>query len=272
MSDDLDDLHPSRGGIQVIARAAGVLRTLNGEHHGLTPSEVAARVNLSRSTVHRILVALEGEGFVAPGATSGRYRLGPELTRLAASERGELRFSARPYLEQLSLEVNETVDLAVLIQDRVSFVDQVAAPQRLQAVSTVGATFPAYCTANGKALLATLSDDHLLRLLPERYTTSGSRQERTREDIMEELREVRRTGLAYDHEEHTLGISAIGAVVRDPFVAVAAVTVPLPSQRYEGNETRIAGALLRTCARITEMLSGEPATPPAPAAQELSAG
>lgn len=190
-------------GVQVIMRAARILRTLDGEHLGLTPSEVAARVALSRSTVHRILVTLEREGLVAAGATPGRYRLGPELTRLAGSERGELRYWVRPFLEQLSLEVNETVDLAVLIQDRVTFVDQVAAPQRLRAVSTIGATFPAHCTANGKALLATLSDEHLVRLLPERLTLLRPHGERSREDLMQELREVRRTGIAYDHEEHT---------------------------------------------------------------------
>ncbi|MGH3493112.1 MAG: IclR family transcriptional regulator [Sciscionella sp.] len=256
---DSDTKSPTDGrstGVQVIMRAARILRTLNGEHLGLTPSEVAARVDLSRSTVHRILVTLEGEGLVAAGATPGRYRLGPELTRLAGSERGELRYWVRPFLEQLSLEVNETVDLAVLIQDRVVFVDQIAAPRRLVAVSTVGATFPAHCTANGKALLATLSDEHLVRILPERFTLLQPNGAQTRDELMEELREVRRTGLAYDHEEHTAGISAIGSVVCDPFNAVAAVTVPLPSQRYDGNEERIAAALLRTCARISEMLSG----------------
>jgi DNA-binding IclR family transcriptional regulator len=243
----------TRGGIQVIMRAGGILRALTGEHMGLTPSEVARRVELSRSTVHRILVALEAEGLVAVAGGPGRYRLGPELTRLAAFERGELRFAVRPFLEQLSLDVGETVDLAVLIQDRVSFIDQVAAPHRLRAVSTVGATFPAHCTANGKALLAALSDDHLLRLLPERL---GGDPERGRDDLMAELQEVRRTGIAYDKQEHTPGISAIGAVVRDPFVAVAAVTIPLPTQRYAGNEQALAAALLRTCALITETLSG----------------
>ena len=169
----------------------------------------------------------------------------------------------RPCLEQLSVEVSETVDLAVLIQDRVSFVDQVAAPHRLRAVSTIGATFPAYCTANGKALLAALSDDHLLRLLPETLPSRTAAAERTRDDLMKELREVRRTGVAYDDQEHTVGISAIGSVVRDPTAAVAAVTIPLPSQRYKGNEETLVKALLKTCERVTEMLSGGPATPSA---------
>jgi DNA-binding IclR family transcriptional regulator len=247
------------GGVQVIGRAADILRALNGEHLGLTPSEVAGRVGLARSTAHRILVALESEGLVAVASAPGRYRLGPELTRLAASERGELRHIVRPFLEQLSIEVNETVDLAVLIQDHVAFVDQVAAPRRLRAVSTIGATFPAYCTANGKALLAELSDDHLIRLLPERLTGGGGAHiERTRDELIDELRKVRQTGVAFDLQEHTPGISAVGAVVRDPFVAVAAVTIPLPSQRYDGNEAMFVAALLHTCARITEVLSGAP--------------
>ncbi len=264
MSTESTELARNRGGIQVINRAAEILRTLNGEQLGLTPSEVARRVALSRSTVHRILVALEGEGFVSAGSTPGRYRLGPELSRLAASERGELRFWVRPFLEKLSNELNETVDLAVLIQDRVSFVDQVAAPHRLRAVSTIGATFPAWCTANGKALLATLSDDHLLRLLPEHLRSQSSQVELTRDELLEELHEVRRTGVAFDREEHTAGISAIGAVVRDPFVVVAAVTVVLPSMRLEGNEERITSALLTTCAEITEMLSGSAAVASGP--------
>lgn len=251
------DERDERGGIQVIRRAAGILRALDGVHLGLTPSQLAGRVGLARSTAHRILAALESEGMVT-SVEPGRYRLGPELIRLAASERGELRLLVRPLLEQLSAEVNETVDLAVLIQDHVSFVDQVAAPQRLQAVSTVGATFPAHCTANGKALLAELSDEHLIALLPARLPAMTPNTKTTRAELMAELQEVRRTGVAYDEEEHTLGISAVGAAIRDQFGAVAAVTIPLPSQRYQGNEDTLVQALLRTCKRINVTLGGAP--------------
>jgi DNA-binding IclR family transcriptional regulator len=244
-----------RSQIQVITRAADILRALDGEHLGLSPSELAARVQLARSTVHRIVTALEGEGLVAAVGT-GRYRLGPELIRLAASERGELRLIVRPFLEQLSAEVNETVDLAVLIQDHVSFIDQVAAPHRLRAVSTVGATFPAHCTANGKALLAELSDDHLTALLSARLPQLTPNTKTTRAELMAELREVRKNGVAFDNQEHTLGISAVGAVIRDQFGAVAAVTIPLPSQRYEGNEQMLVDALLASCKSISETLGG----------------
>jgi len=92
--------------------------------------------------------------------------------------------------------------------------------------------------------------------------------ERTRDELMQELQEVRRTGVAYDNQEHSIGISAVGAVVRDAHVAVAAVTIPLPSQRYEGNEQTLVKALLKTCARITEMLRGGPASPSAADSQD----
>ena len=245
----------SRAGIQVIHRAAEVLRALDGEHQGVTPSELAERLGLARSTVHRIVSALDHEGLVAT-VRPGRYRVGPELIRLGSSQRGEVRMIVRPFLERLSAEVNETVDLAVLIQGHVSFIDQVAAPHRLRAVSVVGATFPAHCTANGKALLAELSDDHLRALLPARLPQLSPNAKTTRAELMEELRQVRETGVAFDDEEHTLGISAVGAVVRDQFAAVAAMTIPLPTQRYKGNEAALVVALRANCGRATETLGG----------------
>jgi DNA-binding IclR family transcriptional regulator len=245
----------TRAGIQVIHRAAEVLRALDGQHQGLTPSELAERLGLARSTVHRIVSALDDEGLVAT-VRPGRYRVGPELIRLGSGQRGEVRAIVRPFLERLSAEVNETVDLAVLIQDHVSFIDQVAAPHRLRAVSVVGATFPAHCTANGKALLAELSDDHLRTLLPARLPQLTPNTKNTRTKLMEEVRQIRESGVAFDDEEHTLGISAVGAVVRDQFAAVAAITIPLPTQRYKGNEEALVGALRATCNRVTDTLGG----------------
>jgi DNA-binding IclR family transcriptional regulator len=244
-------------GVQVIRRAAEVLRALDGQHQGLTPSELAERLGLARSTVHRIVSALDDEGLVAT-VRPGRYRVGPELIRLGSSQRGEVRSIVRPFLERLSAEVSETVDLAVLIQDHVSFIDQVAAPHRLRAVSVVGATFPAHCTANGKALLAELSDDHLRALVPARLPRLTPNTKATRAELMDELGRIRDTGVAFDDEEHTLGICAVGAVVRDEFAAVAAITIPLPTQRYKGNEEALVAALRGTCDRVTETLGGVP--------------
>ena len=169
---DRDEEKEQRNGVQVLARAATILRLLAADSSGgLTFSELVARSGLPRTTVHRIRGALEHEDFVYTDAATGRLHLGPGIMRLAMAKR-DLPTVVRPYLEQLSRELNETVDLGVLDGMHVLFIAQHPAPQRsLMVVSRVGARFPAFCTANGKALLAQLPADEIKRRLPKRLET-----------------------------------------------------------------------------------------------------
>jgi len=247
-------------GVQVIARAADVLRSLQGHPHGLSLSEIAARVGLARSTVHRLVAALEDEGFVVPASPNGRVRLGPMLARLAAASRGDLRDELHPALQRLSTEVEETVDLAVLEGANVRFLDQIPAPHRLRAVSGVGETFPAHCTANGKALLAALPRDQVDRLLPRRLAAHTPRTIASRAALWAELDAVREAGVAYYREEHTLGVCAVGATVNDAVGPVAAITVVAPADRFAANEERLTAALLQACAEASRMFGGQAVT------------
>ena len=233
----------ANGGVQVIARAAQILRALDDEPQGLSLSQLAERLELPRSTVHRVVTALSAEGLLAAASPNGRVRLGPEIARLALASRREIRAELRPHLQRLFDRLNETVDCAVLDGDHLRFIDQIAAPHRLRAVSAVGATFPLHCTANGKALLAELSPEEVARVLPTRLRRCTPATVTARAELFGELDEVRATKVAFDREEHTSGISAAGIAIRDPFGALAAISVPMPTQRFEGRETEIAAAL-----------------------------
>jgi DNA-binding IclR family transcriptional regulator len=114
----------------------------------------------------------------------------------------------------------------------------------LRAVSSVGATFPLHCTANGKALLAELSPEEVARVLPTRLRRFTDGTITARADLTAEIDQVRETKVAFDREEHTAGISAAGIAIRDPFGALAAISVPMPTQRFEGREMEIAEALV----------------------------
>jgi DNA-binding IclR family transcriptional regulator len=92
----------SQSQVQVIARAAAILRALEDEAGGLSLGQIAQRVNLARSTVQRIVAALEAEKFLIAASPTGRVRLGPTILRLAASARTDFVAVARPYLMQLS--------------------------------------------------------------------------------------------------------------------------------------------------------------------------
>jgi DNA-binding IclR family transcriptional regulator len=252
----IDPERNERAGVQVVRRAAAILQALRGEHDGLSLSEIANRVGLARSTVHRLVRALEQERFVVAASPNGGYRLGPVLASLALSAGRDLALVIHPYLVELSRELNETVDLAVLEHDHVLFIDQAApAPQRLHAVSAVGAVFPVHCTANGKALLARMPDQDVIRLLPRKLASLTPHTITTTSKLLEELAVVRQTGVAYDREEHTLGICAIGAALSATDGPLAAITVPLPAQRFHGNETELETGLLRARAAIDRALA-----------------
>ncbi|HTB88351.1 MAG TPA: helix-turn-helix domain-containing protein, partial [Steroidobacteraceae bacterium] len=152
---------PSGQSIQVIARAASVLRALEGEQSGLSLAQIAQRVNLARSTVQRIVDALREEHFVIAATPTSGVRLGPALIRLAASASVEFDLITRPLMVDLSQKLGETVDLSVLKGFSAIFTDQVQGAHRLRAVSAVGESFPLHCTANGKALLSVMPENHL---------------------------------------------------------------------------------------------------------------
>src|SRR5882757_10361039 len=157
----------SGGGVNSVARATWILKALAGAADGeLTLAEIAARTDLPTSTVHRIVQTLREEQFVASVGGAGGLRLGPELARLAAISRSRLVPMVRPFLEQLSHTLDEGASLAVLDGEEVRFLDQAIASHGLRAVSLVGSTFPAHCTANGKALLAALPEQVLAATLP----------------------------------------------------------------------------------------------------------
>jgi DNA-binding IclR family transcriptional regulator len=233
-----------RDGVQVLSRAALLLRELSMAPEGLTPISLADRVGLPRSTCYRIVGALCQEGLMRL-TPSGKLHIGAGLIGIAAAGRRELRHEAGPYLKRLSLELHETVELVVLDGDEALFTDQYVPQRSLRVVAEVGDRFPLYCTACGKALLAELPPAEAERLIPDPLEPLTRFTKLDRRALLEELDVVRVTGVAFDHQEHTLGVSAVGAAVRDAGGSMAAITVAMPAARLENLEGRVAEELLR---------------------------
>jgi DNA-binding IclR family transcriptional regulator len=212
-------------------------------------------VNLARSTVQRIVAALEAEKFVIAASPNGRVRLGPTILRLAASVRTDFVVMARPFIVKLSNELRETVDLAAIKRDHLVFIDQVIGSQRLRTVSAVGETFPLYCTANGKAYLAQLEDEAIERLIGREYEPRTPKTLTRIGPLLDELQSVRKTGVAFDREEHSLGICAAGVVLRDLLGNYIAISVPVPTQRFQEHQGFIADRLLATKRALEDHLT-----------------
>jgi DNA-binding IclR family transcriptional regulator len=244
-----------RSQIQVIARAASILRALENQASGLSLGQIAQRVGLARSTVQRIVAALEAEKFVIAASPTGRVRLGPTIQRLAMSVGADFVSAVRPFLVKLSQELNETVDLATIRNDHLVFVDQVIGPQRLRAVSAVGEVFPLHCTANGKAYLAELGDEDVVRLIGKKFEQRTPKTITTLKDLLKDLKSARKSGVALDREEHTAGICAVGIVLRDFAGNHVAISVPVPAQRFSEQQARVAQRLLATKRALMDELA-----------------
>jgi DNA-binding IclR family transcriptional regulator len=245
-----------RPGIQVIARAAEIMAALEQADDGMALSELAAIVGMPRSSVHRIASALVAEGLLA-SSPRGLIRLGPRLISLARASRWHLGDAARPRLAELSRTVGETVELGVLQGSSLLLVDQVVAQRRLRTVSTVGARFASFCTAGGKALLAQLPDEALAHLLPERLERRTENTITRRDDLLVQLAAIRESGVAFDHEEESKGISGVAVVIGDAYGDTASVTVSGPSGRIEACSDYLAAALLAAAGKLNAALRSQ---------------
>jgi len=239
--------------VQAIARAAAILRALESAPQGLGISELATATELPKSTVHRLVGALGEEQLVAQDG-GGRVQLGSAVSRLGTASREALGERLRPILIDLRRRLDETVDLAVLDGSAVRFVAQVPAPRRLRAMSSVGELFPLHCTANGKALLAAMPAEQVKSLLPARLDRLTPHTIASRSKLLDELAQIAETGVAFDREEHTEGICAVGAAVGNGEASLAAISVPVPAPRFYGREDELATAVRSAAAAASEAL------------------
>ncbi|WP_102417520.1 IclR family transcriptional regulator [Mycobacterium sp. 4858] len=232
-----ENLSPGRDeGIQVLRRAAAALDEIAAEPGRLRLVDLGERLGLAKSTARRLLVGLVEVG-LASVDSQGRFSLGDRLLGFGTSDGAQIAAIFRPTIERVARAIDgETVDLSILRGQRMWFVDQIESSHRLRAVSAVGVRFPMESTANGKAALATLDDVDAEAVIASCDPDVADR-------LRAEAAEIRRTGVAFDRDEHTRGISAAAIARRAAGDNVIAISVPAPTERFLEKEPRIVAAL-----------------------------
>jgi DNA-binding IclR family transcriptional regulator len=250
------------GGVQVIARVGQILRTLDGEPGGLSLAQLAVRLGLPRSTVHRIVSALVTEGLLAVASPGGRVRIGPEFARIAASSQQDLWREVEPFMRRIYDALGETVDCAVLGDGHVRVVHLIPATHQLRVVAEIGTRFPLHCSSKGKALLAELEPEKVFSLLPARLERYTEHTVTTMKALLDDLAQIRATGIAYDMEEVTPGVCAAAIALREPFGSVVAVSVAAPAHRFRERQEEISRVLAGVREEALAAFRSPPAPPP----------
>ena len=221
--------------------------------------EVSEALGVHKSTASRVLATMSYQGYVARNETTQKYSLGIRIVELARAklEQFELREFARPFLEKLSRETEETIHLAVLDQKELVYIDKVDSPFTLSMRSSVGAKIPLHCTALGKAILSGLNQTGKDALLGQEELNGFTPNTITdREQLREHLDFVRSRGFAIDDQEHEEGIRCVASVVWDYNEEIAgAISISGPALRMSEQRTDKLGRLVKeVCKELSKSL------------------
>jgi IclR family transcriptional regulator, KDG regulon repressor len=228
------DARARRGRLSSVATAIRLLKAFSEDEVEIGISAMARRLGLAKSTVHRLAVTLVSEGLLEQDRENGKYQLGIALFRLGALVRRRMNVSseARPYLFDLREKINESVHLAILDETEIMYVYNLEGTHAIRMRSDIGVRKPAYCTAEGQAILAFQSDDIIERVIAAGLTARTPKTITNAEKFIKELATTRQRGCAIEDEESELGMISIAAPIRDDSGdVVAAVGIAGPVTR-----------------------------------------
>jgi DNA-binding IclR family transcriptional regulator len=214
--------------IRAVERALDVLLCFSSQNPMLSMTQISELVGINKSTVHRLLATLEAKRFVDRDPITGIYRPGLRLLQMAflTLEHNDLRRMASPFLHTLCDQHRENVNLAMLDDTEVIYLDVVESPQRVKLAAAPGERLPAFCTASGKAILAFLPEDVVKSILergmPKRTQTTVV----TQEAFFKDVRQIREQGFAISKQEFEEGINAVAAPISNHPIASISIAGP----------------------------------------------
>ena len=201
--------------VEALARGLDVLTAFSDIHPSMTLSGVAAATGLARPTARRLLLTLVELGFVRQSGSS--FELTPRVLDLGYAHLSSLGLwdAARPRMEDLVRQTNESSSMTELDGSDIVYVARVAVPKLIALRVEIGTRFPAVVTSQGKVLLAALSDEELKRRLDLPTRSAVQIKGPDRDALRQELASVRAQGWALADEELAPGVRSVAAPVRD---------------------------------------------------------
>ena len=246
----------SRYSVRSVLRVFDLLDLLRERPAGATLTELTGLADMPKSSMFRYLATMESRGYVERDKSSGVYRLGAAFLANESQHLGVLARTARPRLERLRDQFDETVNLGVLDGTRVVYLEIVESTRSMRFVAQKGDKELVHSTALGKAISIMLTDDEIRAILAAEGMPR--RTDRTITDpsvFIDAIRTARSDGYAIDDGEN----EAAGRCVAVPLVGVrprAAISLSAPSARFSDRQSKEAAMVLREVARsITEEIS-----------------
>jgi DNA-binding IclR family transcriptional regulator len=206
-----------RVGVQSLERAFGLLEAIARARQGIGLAELSKKVGLHNSTTFHLVKTMVALGYIRQDRDK-RYRIGRALFALAAGSLDEVELVslAIPVLEDLTEATGESGHFAVRSGDSVVVIAKTSGSGAFQLTDRVGVMRPAHGTALGKVLLAALTPSQLDRFLQNHELAALTPKTITEPELLrQEIREVARTGVAYDDGEFNAEVRCVAVPVHD---------------------------------------------------------
>jgi IclR family transcriptional regulator, KDG regulon repressor len=249
------------GQVQSITRAFQILNLLRDHRNGLGVKNISIALNLTVSTVHRLLKTLIECKAVAQDPVNRSYYLAPQMLLYgkAVLDRFDFIREAHPILGELSKEIQETVFMGIIDDGQLVYVDHVDSLDHiLRMPPQIGRRQAAYSTALGKAILAYLPTDR-----QQQYIHMTEFQPFTPNTICDpdrlifELQKIKATGFAIDNQESETGICCVAAPIfnlNGEVVAAISTSGPLPRMEMKGLDSALKERVVATAKKISSLV------------------
>lgn len=248
--------------LSTVRNAARLLKAFLTREESIGVSELARRLGLGKSAVHRLLTTLVAEGLVEQDPRTGGYRLGIVMFELgeAVKVHLDLHAAAGPVLAHLREQTGESSQVGVLDGDEVVYVDRLESAHTLRLFTETGRRVPAHCTSSGKVLLAHRSEAERERVLARPLPALTPHTITDPAALRAELAAVRARGWAEAVDEREIGVASIAAPIRDAHgEVVAAISIGAPIARFGAvPRRRIAHALVEAGEAVSRRLGWSP--------------
>ncbi|MCW2717142.1 MAG: IclR family transcriptional regulator, regulon repressor [Pseudonocardiales bacterium] len=244
--------------LSTVRNAARLLKEFRSREASLGVSELARRLDLGKSNVHRLLTTLVAEGLLEQESRTGGYRLGVVMFELGEAVRVhlDLHAAAGPVLAHLRDQTGESSQVGVLDGDEVVYVDRLESAHSLRLFTETGRRVPAHCTSSGKVLLAHAPEHEREAFLARPLATLTPHTIVDAAVLRSELATVRARGWAEAINEREIGVASLAAPIRDLHGdVVAAVSIGAPVARFGAvPRRRFARALVEAGEAVSRRL------------------
>lgn len=238
--------------VQPVMKALQVLEYVAGQAHDVTLTEVVSELNLPKTTVFRYLQTLSAASFLQHDRQRDRYGIGLGLRALAKLDKSmhRLRHLAKPEMTELMQRFGETVNLAILSDRHIVYIEMVEPDRALRMHARIGDRHPVHSTSLGKAILAFLPDPTPYFVIGEDLPARTVKTLTDTRAFRRQIDEVRRRGHAIEVGENEDGLMCIGAPILDSLgLPLAAMSLSAPERRMRPEATAEAVEALKAATR-----------------------